>query len=274
MQLENSISHEQLLRLEATLRSAGGILLKGFGQVEGRRKGTGDVVTDMDFDVENQIGAILKELFPQWQILAEENDGTKEGAIHEWCWVLDPLDGTLNFAMGVPFFSISLALLKSGEPVLGWVYDPIHDEMFHARQGEGAFLNNNPLRPNRRRDFDVACGASSGFIGKILLERARVDSVEFARHFGKMRNLGSQALQLCYVAAGRLRACMNWEAKLWDDAAGALLVREAGCEYSSLAGKPIFPIRQGHPALNGGSIHSVAAPPDFHRKIVTFWQSH
>lgn len=250
------------------IKSAGRRLLNDFGQVSSSPKGEFDLVTETDVAVENFIQTELQHRFPTHQVIAEEGHQAGEVALSEFCWVIDPLDGTVNFALGIPFFSVALALLYQGQPILGWVYDPIRDELFHARQGGGSFVNERRLEVEPKAVNLLPVGGSSGFLGWGLKVDSALILQTLLGRFGKLRILGSQALQLSYVAAGRLRAAISWESRLWDDMAGALIVKEAGASYTNFWGQDIFPLVSNSPLLAGEAIHSVAAIPETHQEIL------
>jgi len=255
------------------VRTAGKLLLDHFGRVSGLSKGSCDLVTGADVAVEEFILKEIQRHCPEDQIIAEESTGTGTSAIQEFCWVIDPLDGTVNFAMEIPFFSVSLALLHEGIPVLGWVYDPVRQELFQARRGAGCQVNGKRLVEPSDNSSPLPVGASSGFLGRTAPAGPSSPLVLLMRRFGKVRILGSQALHLCYVAAGRLRGAISWESRLWDDAAGALIAQEAGACYTDFGGEDVFPLRAGGRVLAGEPIHSIAAPPAVHREMLALLAS-
>ena len=248
--------------------AAGDRLLDYFGEVGGVAKGRFDLVTRADVAVEELMLAELQRQFSNYQVIAEESTGLGTDSIQELCWVIDPLDGTVNFAMGIPIFSVSLALLRDGDPVLGLVYDPVREELFQAQRGGGSSVNGRTITVPAGTSSPVPVGASSGFLGRGGQAGPPSPLVSVMRRFGKMRILGSQALHLCYVAAGRLRAAISWESRLWDDAAGALIAQEAGAQYTDFWGCDVFPLEAGCPVLAGEPIHSLAACPSVHREMV------
>ncbi|MBN2321681.1 MAG: inositol monophosphatase [Acidobacteria bacterium] len=190
-------------------------------------KGTINLVTEVDIAAEEMIVTRLQERFPDHSILAEEkNNETRGGAC---TWVIDPLDGTTNYAHGFPFFSVSIGLEISGKVLLGIVYDPVRDELFTARKGSGAFCNNEPLHVSKTESLNAGLLAT-GFPYDIRTSEQNnlKNFCAFALRCQGVRRTGSAALDLCYVAAGRIDGF--WESKLnpWDCAAGYLLVSEAG----------------------------------------------
>lgn len=248
-------------------REAGALLLEESGSVDRRAKGRFDLVTAADTRIEDFLASELERRFPGDRLLAEESSARKPASVDGRCWVIDPLDGTVNFASGVPVFSISLALLADGVPILGVVYDPVHDELFSARRGHGASLNGRPMEPPSGDGPPLSLGGSSGLLAWCVHRRPAVLG-ELLERFGKLRILGSQALHLCYVAAGRLAAALSIEARLWDDAAGALMVEEMDFTYSDFDGRKRFPVATGSPWLRGHAGRSLAAPAGLHVRLV------
>ncbi len=208
-------------------RAAGEVLRDGFGRHGTvRYKGEVDLVTEMDERAEEEIKGSLRGAFPGYGILAEEG-GALEGE-GEARWIVDPLDGTTNFAHGLPIFAVSIALEKAGEVTLGVVHDPMAGETFVAERGAGATLNGEPLRVSGTEEL-VRALLVTGF----PYDRADIPTaVELFGRFAVlaqgMRRLGSAALDLCYVAAGRLDGYYERGIHAWDVAAGALILEEAG----------------------------------------------
>ena len=193
-----------------------------------------DLVTDVDRACEAAILDVICSTFPDHAVLAEESGARGE---HEFLWLVDPLDGTTNFAHGYPQVAISVALRRGLQTVLGVVYDPIREELFVARRGGGAFLNDRPLRVS-----STASLASSLLASGFPYDR-REHAVFYLSFFKAfmlrtqgIRRAGSAALDLCWVAAGRVDGFWEWKLKPWDTAAGALLVEEAGGRVSDFRG--------------------------------------
>lgn len=218
-------------------KSAGEILRAGYGQKHQiDHKGRVDLVTEVDRRSETFILQEIRSRFPDHRIITEER-GKLDGAVDS-TWYIDPLDGTVNFAHDVPIFSVSIAFVHQGELRHGVVYDPMRDECFSASAGEGAWLNGQPLHVSNTAEM-VDSLLVTGF--PYDLWKSPVNNLEFFGRFARqtqgVRRLGSAALDLCYVAAGRFDG--YWELKLqpWDMAAGALICREAGARVTDLEGE-------------------------------------
>ncbi|MPZ20247.1 MAG: inositol monophosphatase [Luteitalea sp.] len=215
---------------EAVLR-AGEIQLAQFGQaIEVKKKGAIDLVTEVDVAVERMFRALVAERFPDHAVLAEELQSADEGqtdASH--CWIFDPVDGTTNYAHGLPIFCSSLALEINGSVEVAAVYDPTRRELFTAERGGGAFLNGEPLHVSQATTLLDAL-LCTGFPYDVhqSLDEVMAFFIAFVGRARAVRRLGSAALDLCYVAAGRLDGF--WESRLqpWDTAAAALITEEAG----------------------------------------------
>ncbi|MEK7323923.1 MAG: inositol monophosphatase family protein [Chloroflexota bacterium] len=205
-------------------RRAGAILKENNGDRNVDFKGEIDLVTDYDHRSEALIVSALGEVFPDHALRAEEGSRANTGADYEW--LIDPLDGTTNFAHGLPIFSVSLALLHHGEPVVGVVYDPSRDECFTAEKGGGAFLNGQRLQVSATPALDVAL-LVTGFPYDIRTNPHNnlAQFNHFAVRARAVRRLGSAALDLAYVAAGRFDGYWEFRLKPWDIAAGVLMVR-------------------------------------------------
>jgi len=218
---------------------AGRGLARDFGEVQNLQvsvKGPGDFVSQADLRAEQVLRSELERARPDYGFLLEEG-GEVEGKDGQHRWIIDPLDGTTNFLHGFPHFAVSLALERQGQIVAGGVFNPATDELYSAEKGAGAFLNDRRLRVAARRkltDCVVGCGIphlGRGDHGRFLVQLRQVMSDVVG-----VRRTGAAALDLAYVAAGRLDGF--WEEKLspWDMAAGILLIREAGGFVSDLAG--------------------------------------
>lgn len=230
----------ELSDIESLARKAGEILRAGYKhrhQID--YKGSIDIVTEVDRQSEAFLLGEIRRRFPADRILAEES-GRQVG--DECCiWYVDPLDGTVNYAHDVPFFSISIAFQMDGELRLGVVYDPLRDECFSAERGKGAWLNGTPIRVSQAQDL-LHSLLVTGFPYDIR-ENADNNLGNYA-HLSLLtqgvRRMGSAALDLAYVACGRFEG--YWELRLnpWDVAAGGLIAQEAGGTVTDMHGKPDF----------------------------------
>ena len=212
-----------------------------------------NLVTEMDRLSEAEIVSILNREFPEFGILAEESDEKKGGAPYRW--ILDPLDGTTNYAHGYPFFSISLALEKDGEVVWGIVYDPLREEIFMGELGKGASVNGKLLKVSATENVGSSF-LCTGFPYDV--RESSENNLSYFNRFTKtaraIRRDGSAALDLCYVAMGRFDGF--WEVKLhpWDTAAGSLIVKEAGGQVTDFKGAP-FNLNGNELLASNGLIH-------------------
>jgi myo-inositol-1(or 4)-monophosphatase len=216
-------------------------------------KGEIDLVTALDRQAEALIVSRLRAVYPQHTIIAEEGSGTAANPEHRW--LVDPLDGTVNYAHGYPVFCVSVAYERAGRIVLGAVYDPLREELFLAEAGGGATLNGRPLRVSST-DTLAQSLLSTGFPYDRSLYPAslrRWDTLIWRAQ--GLRRGGSAALDLCYVAAGRSDGYWEQPVQPWDVAAGMLLVAEAGGQVTSLAGGPPN-VYSGELAASNGRIHA------------------
>ncbi|MBI4489239.1 MAG: inositol monophosphatase [Deltaproteobacteria bacterium] len=199
-------------------------------------KSTIDLVTTVDREAEARIIQVLQKHFPHHSILAEEQTAIV-GTQSDYHWIIDPLDGTTNFAHAYPHFSISIALEREGEIILGLVYDPLREESFKATKGQGTFLNGNQIHTSNVAELDKALLATGFPYDRRENANFYLSFFEaFLVHSQGIRRNGSAALDLCYLACGRVDGF--WEFKLhpWDTAAGSLIVQEAGGTLSDFSG--------------------------------------
>jgi len=222
-------------------KAAGAIALQGFrGVLEIRSKGGTDIVTQYDNAAERAALAVLHGHFPDHAYLAEESgQSSGKGGERSPVWMVDPIDGTHNYANQLPFWCVSVAVASAEGDILACaVYDPLHEELFTAAQGGGATLNGDPIRCSTRTGLEMAIVAYDiGHDAQISAQM--VDLVAWVQpRVGKVRHLGSAALSLTYVAAGRLDAYYHLSLQPWDVAAALLLVQEAGGLVTDWHGAP------------------------------------
>jgi len=235
-------------------KEAGRILLDGMTQkLTITYKGELDLVTQMDTLSEQSIVTNIKTHFPDHQILAEEGNNHESDSPYRW--VIDPLDGTTNYAHRFPCFCVSIAVEYEGSIAMGVIYDPIRKELFFAEKGKGATLNRQPLSVSSRPILKESL-LVTGFAYN-LRDNPNNNLNHFSRLLMKaqgIRRLGSAALDLCYVAAGRLDGFWELNLKPWDTAAGFLILTEAGGSVTNFAGEP-FSIDQREILATNGKIH-------------------
>ena len=247
--------------------NAGRYVLEAAGQIQNldiQEKKPQDYVSEVDRNSEKLIAEAILAAFPAHSFVGEEmSDGNGEVKSHDngYQWVVDPLDGTTNFLRSIAHYAISIALFKDNEPIIGVVFDPSKNELFHATKGAGAFLNGQAIGVSKRPDLRGGVFATGiPFGGETLLTLPQfIKNMQqiLDQQTAGIRRLGSAALDLAYVACGRYEG--YWEANLncWDIAAGCLLVEEAGGKVSDLRGN------NNH--FQNGDI--VAANPDIHQKM-------
>jgi len=224
--------------IDRVTRIADQELCDRFRHCEASRKADGSLVTEADLVMQQRLREVLRGSFPDFGFVGEGMPQAEQqarlSAPDGGLWVLDPLDGTSNFSAGLPFFSVSLALICGGQTRFGVVYDPMRQECFHAERGKGAWLNRQPL---------AYCAAPPQLRGCLaLVDFKRLPQALAMRlvsetPFGSQRNLGSVALELCWLAAGRAHVYLHGSQKLWDYAAGLLILHEAGGHSATLGGE-------------------------------------
>ena len=223
--------------IDAAQRAGEVIRERFFTDKEIRFKGRADIVTDVDLAAEKVILDLVRTEFPQFSILSEESNPIETGS--PYTWVIDPIDGTRNFAEGIPHFCVVVALAKGSDMVVGVTYDPIKEETFTAQLGKGAFLNGEPISVSARDEIpNCVLGFDLGYV-----DQKAGTALDMIRSlwpgFQTMRLMGSSALGMAYAAAGRLDLYFHHSLSPWDSASGLLLAREAGGNVVD---------RQGHDA--------------------------
>lgn len=232
----------QIVSQEAA-RQAGKLLLSYLGKVEAKEKRPRDLVTEADIQAQAAIKSILLGHFPDHGFVGEEGDHSKVSA--ELCWIVDPLDGTTNFVHQLPGFSVSIALKRNDEILVGTVYDPIADECFSAVKGRGATLNGKPISVSDCKVLTQSLLVCS-FSSKVARDGEEVNRFLNVLPEATIRRMGSAAINLAYVACGRLDGYWATSLKLWDMAAGYLIAAEAGAVFTDIDGtdldleKPTF----------------------------------
>jgi myo-inositol-1(or 4)-monophosphatase len=232
-------------------RQAGQLLCDRFGTgFNVSHKGAINLVTEVDLQSERLIREAIASHYPRHEILAEEEGLTESQS--DYRWIIDPLDGTTNYAHGFPIFCVSIALEHRGQTVLGVVYDPMRDELFAAERGSGAALNNRTIRVSDTPELSLSLLAT-GFPYNIRTSRlTNLDHwANFAIRAQALRRTGAAAIDLCYVACGRFDGFWELSLNPWDTAAGALIVEEAGGRVSDFAGNRFSNYKPEIVASNG-----------------------
>jgi myo-inositol-1(or 4)-monophosphatase len=237
-------------------RGAGQLLRERVDSIREVRQKSGivDIVTDVDVQSEQQVCATLLAAFPEHTILGEEG-GARSGGDPRYRWIVDPLDGTTNYAHGFPFFCVSIGFEVDGELALGVVYAPSFDELFVAEAGRGATLNDRPIHVSATSELSQSLLATGFPYDRAEFPRALRSFEVLSMRCQAVRRAGSAALDLCYVACGRLDGYWEHQVKPWDLAAGALLVREAGGQVTATDGSP-FDVDGGQVLSSNGAIHA------------------
>ncbi len=234
---------EILKKLEVLVKQhAAEQIMPRFNEVSYSFKRDGSLVTEADSAMQKAMIDSLCAEWPEYVVLgeemsAEEQQAQLDDSHAKGVWILDPLDGTTNFASGVPIFSVSIALVKNNEVVLGLIYDPSRDEVFSAARGEGAWFNGQPLQAETERSHLAQCAA--------LIDFKRL-SMDLRNHlvgehpYASQRNFGSGALDWCWLATSRCQVYIHGGQKLWDYAAGQLILKEAGGIAETFDGEDVF----------------------------------
>lgn len=229
-----------LAHLERLARQAGEVLRAGYeGEHQVDYKGVIDLVTEVDHQSEDLLLGEIQRLFPGHQIVSEEI-GLVPGRAGDQ-WYIDPLDGTVNYAHGIPLFSVSIAYARDGNVTLGAVYDPLRDELFTAEREKGAWLNGRRLQVSPAAELRRSLLVTGFPYDAWSTPRNNLEYFgRFARLTQGVRRLGSAALDLCYLAAGRFDGYWELSLKPWDVAAGGLIAAEAGAAVTDLDGGPDY----------------------------------
>jgi myo-inositol-1(or 4)-monophosphatase len=236
-------------------RTAGELLRSRIDSIqEVRHKGVVDLVTDVDVASEKLVCGLVFDAFPTHTILGEEG-GTLGGDDARYRWIVDPLDGTTNYAHGFPLFCVSIGFEVDGQLIFGAVYAPCQDELFVAERGQGATLNGRPISVSKVNELRQAMVATGFPYDRGRLPRALRSFEIMSRASQAVRRVGSAALDLCYVACGRFDAYWEHDVKAWDLAAGGLLVLEAGGQLSATDGSA-FSVDGGQVLSSNAVLHT------------------
>ena len=249
---ENELAHAERMAVEA------GKLLRGaFGRVSAREKGPSDLVTEADTQSQALIASMITDVFPDHTLLAEE-EGVRPDPAKPWKWIVDPLDGTINFAHGFPFWCVSIALEHKGTIVVGVIHDPISGVTYSARRGGGTQRNGEPVQPSRTTELRsslISAGLPTGFAADAERQLALFKTFSSETH--SVRRTGSTALNLALLSAGGFDVYYTTSVHPWDVAAGILLVTESGGTVTALDGSD-YHLDQPTLLATNGLLHSEA----------------
>jgi len=239
------------------LNEGGRIIRKGYGKAHKiRKKNPVSLVTEIDMESDLRVRRMIQRSFPDHRILTEELNPVE--SVSSYRWIIDPLDGTTNYAHGIPFFGISIGLEYKGEMVLGGIYNPVLNELFYAEKGKGAFMNGKRIRVSK----------TNSLIDSLVVTGFPYDRREKAGYYLKfiqpfiektrgIRRLGAAAIDLAYVACGKFEGYWEFNLKPWDMAAGLLIVQEAGGKVTDFKGDPIQASRPNQLLSSNGKIHDL-----------------
>lgn len=241
-------------------RVGGDVLRRYAGKIRYREKGKHDLVTEADIAAQQAIREVLERHCPGFDFLGEEDDDALQAAGLEarapYRWLVDPLDGTANYVHGLNGYAVSIALEHEGSIICGVVFDPMSGECYSAERGKGATLNGETLRTSGCTSMDEAMIAAS-FSPNVARDSIEITRfVEILHRCQSIRRLGSAALNLCYIAAGRLDGYWATSVKIWDIAAGMVILEEAGGTITNLAGEPL---RLARPELAASATQALHA---------------
>lgn len=247
----NKVPRPTLEFIATIAREAGDILRSGFRQQRQLDyKSRAEIVTDMDVASERLLVDRIAARFPDHHILTEEGGGREQAS--EWVWVIDPLDGTNNYAHGVPFFAVSIAVLHENRLAYGVVYDVMHDECFTAAHDGPALVNGQPIHVSDRSDLRQAQLCTGFPYDRWSRPDTNVPEVQaLVMQCQDIRRMGAAAIDMCYVASGRHEGHWEVELKPWDSAAAALIVQRAGGRVTLIDGTPYTPWGYNAVATNG-----------------------
>ena len=242
----------------AAVKEAGHIHKKYFqGDLKVETKSSPfDLLTVADTEAEKEISSVIKQYFPEHNILAEEQSYDKTDS--EYTWIIDPLDGTNNFACGLPIFCASIALMHNDEVNVGVIYDVMRDELFSAEKNQGASLNGKPIRVSPVDTLDQSL-LITGFYysrGEEMIQTLETIKRFFLKRIVGLRRLGAAALDLCYIACARASGFWEFELSPWDFAAGKLLIEEAGGTVTGKRGERVSVTNRSFIVASNGRIHN------------------
>lgn len=242
--------HKEIL-IEAT-KAGANELQKFFNKkfTISHKEGINNLVTEADFAADKAIKKVIKDAFPDHGIVSEESD--EKISESDYRWIIDPIDGTVNFANGIPICCVSVGLEYQGNMLMGAVFNPNMNEFYLAEKGKGATLNGHKISVSNKAEVIRSCLVTGFPYNYLDIENGPLEVFQKLIKKGiPVRRLGSAAIDLCWVAAGRFDGFYEHELHAWDSAAGYLIVEEAGGKVTNLAGEPYSPFQPGIIATNG-----------------------
>jgi myo-inositol-1(or 4)-monophosphatase len=247
---------EKLKLAESAARQAGAIIITKKGSISFSEKTDNNLVTESDYAAQEKIIKVISEQHPGHSFIAEENDRLANLSESD-LWIIDPLDGTNNYAHHIPHFSISIAYARFGQAKAGVVFDPVRGELFSAAEGMGAYLNGKKISVSGAASLQEAIVATGFYYDRGAMMRKTLSSIEklFEQNIHGIRRFGSAALDLCWVACGRFDAYFEYKLSVWDFAAGQLIVTEAGGSCSDQKRNPLTLSSPGI-VVSNGSFHN------------------
>ena len=251
-----SFTEEILKMAESAARQAGDIIINKKGSSSFSEKSDNNLVTEADYAAQETIIKAISNQYPDHSFIAEENDLTAN--INEPdLWIIDPLDGTNNYAHQIPHFSVSIAYARFGQVKAGVVFDPERGELFSAAEGMGTALNGEKIAVSRAPSLQEAIVATGFYYDRGTMMRKTLSSIEklFSQNIHGIRRFGSAALDLCWVACGRFDAYFEYKLAVWDFAAGMLIVKEAGGCCTDQQGNPLT-LNSSGIVVSNGIIHN------------------
>ncbi|MFG0267143.1 MAG: inositol monophosphatase family protein [Rhodopirellula sp. JB055] len=260
---ENDLGRAEILETAIKAAKAGGEVLRRYFEngVMMRDKSTDggktyDLVSDADLESEREVATLIRKAYPNHELLGEEDLQGGDSKAKQ-LWVIDPLDGTNNFAHHLPHFAVSIAYYESGVPIVGVVYNPIREDLFTAVQGQGAFQNGERVQVSEASSLDQCMIGCGFYYDRGEMMRATLDAVaECVRNdIHGIRRLGAASLDLCEVGCGGFDAFFEYKLSPWDFAAGALFITEAGGQITTAAGGAL-PLETSSVLASNGKVHS------------------
>ena len=247
---------------EAAARAAADVLLKYFGeaQISHKEGATQNLVTQADVEAEATIREAIERRFPDHSLLLEEGQSTGS-SVSPHLWIVDPLDGTTNYAQGIPQFCTSIAYAEQGEVQVGIVFDPMRRELFAATRGEGATLNGETIRVSDRKAMTEAVVATGFYYDRGQMMQRTLAAIEglFGQNVRGIRRFGGAAIDQCWVACGRFEAFFEYQLAPWDYAAGSLIVEEAGGHATDREGNALE-LESGHLIVSNAHLFEQLLP--------------